>query len=114
MTKKKESVQRNYTENEIIAHALKVGGRRNLREIIVEDDDGGKTAYLVRKPSRALMQAITAAGEKRDVTKSANLLIGCVLEGDMELLDSDGSVFVELTGRIAELAQQSKSEVKKL
>lgn len=109
-----DTTARNYTEVQISEHADKCGGKRNLREIIVTDDEGEETAFLVRKPNRILVQAITAAGEKKDSNKATNLLLGCVLEGDMELLENDGSVFVNLAERISELLSKSKSEVKKL
>lgn len=114
MSKKEDKAKRNYTGDTILEHAAKFGGKRNLREIIITDDDGVQTAYLVRKPSRSVVQAITAAGQKQDVNKATKLLIGCVLEGDMELLENDGSVFVDLAQRIGELMEQTKSEIKKL
>lgn len=111
----KQKVRRNYTEEQKLQHAAKFGGERNIREIIITDEeDGLQTAYLVRKPSRSVVQAITAAGQKQDANKATKLLIGCVLEGDMELIEHDGSVFVELAQRISELMQTTKSEIKKL
>lgn len=114
MAKKKENIKRNYNQDQVLDHAAKYGGKRNLREIIAEDDEGEKTAYLVRKPSRNVVQAITAANEKKDINAATKLLMGCVLEGDRELLDNDGSVFVFVTEKIGALLNQTKGEVKKL
>jgi hypothetical protein len=107
-------IQRNYTEEQILAHAAKCGGKRNLREIIITDDEGVQVAFLVKKPSRSVVQAITAENDKKNVNGATKIIIGCVLEGDRELLENDGSVFLELTGKISELLSQTKSEVKKL
>jgi len=107
-------VQRNYTEDQILAHAAKCGGKRNLREIIITDDDGVQVAYLVKKPNRNVVLAVTAANEKNDTTGATKILIGCILEGDMELMDNDGSVFLELTENVSKLLSQTKGEIKKL
>lgn len=104
---------RPYGETEIDDHAAKVGGRRNLREIVI-DSDGCKFCYLVKKPSRAVMQAISVAEQKKDVNKAQKILLGCVLEGDKDGYEYDGNIYIELLEQIAQLGEKTKSAVKKL
>lgn len=111
---KQPKIIRPYGETEIEEHAAKVGGKQNLREIFINTDDDVKYAYLVRKPSRSVMQALASAEERKDTNKGFKLLLGCVLEGDEDLIDNDGSVFLTLTEQISDLVSKSKVEIKKL
>lgn len=104
---------RPYGETEIEAYAAKVGGRRNLREIIIESEDVAYH-YLVKKPGRSVMQAIAAAEQKKDINKAQKLMLGCVLEGDQSAYEYDGSVYVDLLENVSKLAEKTKSSIKKL
>jgi hypothetical protein len=103
-----------YNEDQINAHAAKVGGKRNLREISIKTDDDYEFLYLVKKPSRAVMQAIADAEKKNNLDGIQKLMMGCVLEGDMETIENDGSVYVKLLEGVGELVSTAKKEVKKL
>lgn len=106
-------VIRPYGEAEIIAAAAKFGGKRNLREIIVESD-GEKFAYLVKKPSRSVVQATEEAGSKNDFKTVQKLVSACVLEGDQTALEHDGAIYNEVMSQIGGMLRKVKSDVKKL
>lgn len=116
--KPKGQVIKPYTEEQIIDHSGKCGGRRNLREIPITVDDGDyEFWYLVKKPSRAVLEAIASEESKKDkgsITTIQKLMMGCVLEGDKEAYEFDGAIYGQLIRQIGELVTQGKSEVKKL
>lgn len=102
-----------YDEVKIDQHAAKVGGRRNLREIKIESD-GDTFCYLVKKPGKTVIQAIAEAEKKGDITGMQKLMLGCVLEGDMEAVEYDGAIYSQLLKQVSALANMAKSDIKKL
>lgn len=111
---KKLEVVRPFGDVEIEAHAAKVGGKRNLREVIVETDDGYAFHYLVKKPSRAVIQAIVQHEAKKDITAQQKVMLGCVLEGDREAYENDGGIYGSLIGKIGELTNKANADIKKI
>lgn len=114
MEDEKLEIVRPYGESEIETHAGKSGGKRNLREITVTTDDGYQFVYLVKKPSRAVIQAVTEAEHKKDLTSVQKLMLGCVLEGDKDAYEHDGAVYSSLLEQIGNLVNSVKSDIKKL
>jgi alkanesulfonate monooxygenase SsuD/methylene tetrahydromethanopterin reductase-like flavin-dependent oxidoreductase (luciferase family) len=114
---KAHTIIRPFTEEQIDAHAAKCGGRRNLRVIPITTDTDEQFEYLVKKPSRAVMQALALEeqkGDKKDVTAIQKLMLGCVLEGDKEAYEYDGAIYSQLLKAVGTLVQTAKSDVKKL
>lgn len=117
VTAKELTIIKPYTEEQIEAHAAKCGGRRNLREIPVTTDSDEQFVYLVKKPSRAVLQAIAEENEKGDrknITTIQKLMLGCVLEGDKEAFEHDGAIYSQLLKSISQLIKTAESDVKKL
>lgn len=118
MKKGDKQVVRPYNEDQIDQHAGKCGGRRNLRQIpIVVDDGDYEFWYLVKKPSRAVLEAIAAEEAKKEKVNTSTiqkLMMGCVLEGDKEAYEYDGAIYSELIKNIGNLIKQAKGELKKL
>src|SRR5690606_9636702 len=81
-------VIKTYTQSDIDTHAAKCGGARNLREICITADDGEyEFWYLVKKPSKAVLEALAAEEakkEKQNTSAIQKIMMGCVLEGDKE------------------------------
>lgn len=107
-----EKISRPYSEEKISEHAAKVGGKRNLKEVIIKDEDGIQYAYLVKRPNRSVVQASAKAMQKGDLEAQHKLTMGCVLEGDMEIIDQDGVMFSELLARIQLIGKTVTSEIK--
>lgn len=111
-------VSRPYTEADIDGHAARVAGRRNLRDISILTDGGEyQFDYLIKKPSRSVITAITDKKGKKDgadLNEVAKLLLGCVLEGDREAYEHDGSIYEELINKVSELAYSAEGHLKKL
>jgi hypothetical protein len=106
-----------FGETEIEAHAAKCGGRRNLREIPITTDDNEQFVYLVKKPTRAVMQALAEEenkGDKKNVTNIQKLMLGCVLEGDREAYEYDGAIYSQLLKSIGSLVKTAQSDIKKI
>lgn len=104
-----------FSKEVIDEHALKVGGKQNLREItILCEDDEVEYVYLVKKPNRAVIKAITDAKDKKNLNGVADLMLGCVLEGDREAYDNDGAVYEELLTQIGGLITKARGQVKKV
>lgn len=114
----KTEIIKTYGEAEIETHAGKVGGRRNLREITIETDGGMyQFHYLVKKPSRAVLEAIASEEAKKNgpnVSTIQKLMLGCVLEGDKEAYENDGGLYTQLIKQIGNLITESKGAIKKL
>ncbi|SHH75126.1 hypothetical protein [Flavobacterium johnsoniae] len=110
-------VIRPFTDAEIDAHAAKCGGRRNLREISVLTDNNEEFVYLVKKPSRNVLQAIAEEsnkGDKKNITVIQKFMLGCVLEGDKEAYEHDGSIYTDLLKQMSNLVKTKRSEIKKI
>lgn len=114
MENQEPKVIRPFTEDDIKAHAAKCGGERNLREITVITSDNEQFVYLVKKPTRSIVQAIAEADSKKDITGIQKLMLGCVLEGDKEAYEYDGSIYTKILEKIGELVHTSRSEIKKV
>lgn len=101
-------------------------GSHNLHlvEVVLEksgnedDADGEKertAEYIVRTPTRAVMDAIGEHGIKKEVTKANKVLLSnCVLAGNMDLLESDGTVYAALLGELSKLQVRKQVRIKKL
>ena len=109
-----KQVIKTYGNAEIEAHALKVGGKRNLREVEIETEDNEVFVYLIRRPSRSVLMAITDAEKKGNVNSMQNVLMGCVLEGDKEAYENDGSIYLKLLSSVGSLVKSSSETIKKL
>ena len=110
-----------YTDEQIQAHAGKCGGMRNLKEVPIYTDDNHTFWYLVKRPSKNVLQAIAEAKEKGDkkndssaITDIQKLMMGCVLEGDKEAYEHDGSIYITLCKEIGKMSQESRSTLKNL
>lgn len=102
-----------YTDVQVNEHEAKVGGKRNLREITISDEDT-QFVFLIKRPSRAVIQAVTEANSKNNINGASKILLGCVLEGDMEAVENDGAIFLALIESITALLGGVKSEIKKI
>lgn len=103
-----------FTDETVAVHEAKVGGKRNLRIIEIADDDNNVFVYLVKRPTRSIIQAMTSAGAKSNTDGVAKILLGCILEGDLEAIENDGSMYLALIENITTLVGGTKGEIKKL
>jgi len=109
-------VVRPYDEAVIVAHAAKAGGRRLLKEVEVITDDDYKFCYLVKRPTKDFLTAVREkkAGTEPDVSGIEKLMMGLVLEGDMQELDRDASIYSELLTKVGSLVKSASSDIKKI
>lgn len=114
------TVVKPYDDSVIAEHAAKCGGQRNVIEIIIETDDNYQFYYLVKRPTKTVMQAIAEISEKpeskklqTDVTQIQKLMLGCILEGDRDAYEHDGLIYTQLLKRIGQLVNKSKDILKK-
>lgn len=109
---KTEKIVRPFTEADIVGFEAKVGGKRNLKEIVITDDTGQQYSYLVQRPTRVVVQASAEAMQKNDLKAQHKYALGCVLAGDMEVIEQDGVMFSELLARIQLIGKSVTSEIK--
>lgn len=116
MDKEKQPIiNRPYDEDKITTHAAKVAGIRNLREVSIITDGGEyQFDFLIKKPSRSVLEAITSKKESNDINGVAKLMLGCVLEGDKEAYENDGAIYEQLLTKIGELVSSAEGHLKKL
>ena len=110
---------RPFDESDVVAHAAKCGGRRNVKEIPIYTDDNYVFWYLVKRPSKSVLQAIAEAKEKGDkkndptaITDIQKLMMGCVLEGDKDAYEYDGAIYTALCKEIGKMATEARSNLK--
>lgn len=114
---------KNYTQQDI--DAFKAKYPRVVREVSVypsdveKDENGNPTeepvCFLIKKPSQNFIRLIQSKEYRGDEGKTADAAIkNCVLAGDMEMLENDGSVYIGLVEQLMALIQSSKVELKKV
>jgi hypothetical protein len=87
-----------------------------------EFDKDGKPSeepvyYLVRKPSKPLLSLLTSEEYegKKNIEKANDAMIkNCVLEGDLERMENDASIFSGLIEKLAGLVNATKVSLKKV
>jgi hypothetical protein len=111
---------KNWDDSAKQAHAAKCGGERNLVEVDVITNDNYRFSYLVKRPTKTIVQAIAeieakheSKKEPKDKTNIQNLMLGCVLEGDKDAYDNDAAIYSVLMKRISELVKEAKVDLKK-
>lgn len=88
-------------------------GKHRIIDLTVEVD-GKEYNYVLRKPDRAVLEAMGKHAVAKNVELTNKTLIkNCVLGGDMEALDKDGSVYVEVLENLQKLKTEAKSTIKK-
>lgn len=95
-------------------------GERNVVETEIVTEDGYTFSYLVKRPSKAVIQAIAELEGKppaqktaKDTTSMQNLMEGCVLEGDKKAYEDDAAIFTTLMKFIGQLLHQATGNLKK-
>lgn len=92
----------------------------SVLEIQMDDEDDvidepSVARFIIRKPSRTEMDAVGELGIKKELTKANKMLISnCVLGGDMDILEMDGTVYGEVIANIEKMMSARKSSLKKL
>lgn len=95
-------------------------GERNIVETEIVTEDGYTFGYLVKRPSKTVIQAITELEGKptaqktaKDITSITNLMEGCVLEGDKKAYEDDAAIFTQLMKSVGQLLHQATANLKK-
>ena len=109
-----------WDDNVKTEHAAKCGGDRNLIEIAIITDDNYRFSYLVKRPTKTIIQAIAEIENKpeklkqaKDITSIQNLMLGCVLEGDKDAIENDAAIYTRLMEAVSELVDKAKRDLKK-
>ncbi|MBV7268371.1 hypothetical protein [Winogradskyella luteola] len=88
-------------------------GKSRIVDLEVEVD-GQSYNFVLRKPDRAVLEAMGKHAVSKNVQQTNKTLISnCVLGGDMEALDKDGGVYVEVLQNLQKLKTEAKSTIKK-
>ncbi|MFA9212478.1 MAG: hypothetical protein ACEQSR_01340 [Candidatus Methylacidiphilales bacterium] len=101
-------------ENKILEFKAKYG-EKNVYQVDIKLDDEQVESYIIRKPGRKEMEAVAQHSVNKDVTKANNILIAnCVLEGNKELIETDGDIYTTLLSNISGLMKTRQVSLKKL
>lgn len=85
-------------------------GADNLREITIDN-----FKFILRTPSRTVIDLVAQHGNDKKVIEANKVLISnCVLGGDIDEMENDGSIYTELLSEIRNLLTKRKATVKKL
>lgn len=91
---------------------LKAKHGKDLRLCSVTTQNGETFAFVLKKPTRGVIQAVSGVGD--DTTKASDLMIeNCVIAGDKDALE-DGEVFVAVLEEVGNLFGAATTSVKKL
>ncbi len=88
---------------------------KRLRELVIKDSEGDELKFYLVKPNRTVMEAITQKGVEQKIVEMNKVLISnCVVGGDMQAIEDDGSIYIAVISAITELIDEVSSEIKKL
>lgn len=86
-----------------------------LTLVEIKTGENSTTEYILVPPSRKVMDIVGTYGIQKNVTGANKALIAnCVVAGDMDLLEKDGSIYSTLLGDIRDLFAIRERKVKKL
>lgn len=89
-------------------------GKHRIIDLEVVLSEGESYNFVLRKPDRAVLEAMAKHAANKDVAATNKSLINnCVLGGDMEALNKDGEVYLEVLNKLNLLKHEAKSTVKK-
>lgn len=95
----------------LVSIVLKPEAKDDQGNIIPEE----KADYIIRVPGRAELEAVGQHGIDKNVSKANQVLISnCVLSGDRDLIEKDGSVYATVLDHINSLIRKRESSIKKL
>jgi len=71
--------------------------------------------FLVKKPNKHLLSLVTSKEYQENPDKANEALVkNCVLEGDMEWLEGDASIYMGLITELSSLLKSSRVALKKV
>lgn len=98
---------------DVILEAKAKYSEKRLRLVTVTTLEGDELEYLIRKPNRNVIEAVSQLNG--DLTKTNKILIAnCVLAGDADSLENDSDVYGEVMKQLGALMKGATSTVKKL
>ncbi|KQC30178.1 hypothetical protein [Flagellimonas eckloniae] len=99
-----------------ISEWKKTKGRLKEINIPLDDNMDGECAkFVICKPTKNLLPAITQYGKDEDIDALNKLLItNCVLGGDMEYLESDVDIYLAVIEEVGKLMQAKRVTSKSL
>jgi len=98
---------------ELIQDSKAKYSEKRIRLIEVKSGDGDVYQFLLRKPNRNVIEAVTRT--KDNVTETNKILIAnCVLAGDDEAFENDCDVFGEVMKQLGVFMKGATSAIKKL
>ncbi len=97
------------TKEQIAEWKAKYG---EVAKITVKDEAGDKVCYL-RHPSRKALGYASMAGKDNPLRFNEVILNDCWLAGDEEIRTND-TLFLSVSGKIAELIEVKEAELEKL
>ena len=103
----------NFSEADITAIKAKHGNNLTLVQLQVSEEETSE--FILAQPSRKVMDLLGHHGIKKDVIAANKVLISnCVVAGDSELIERDGSVYTTILSEIRKLVDVKERKVKKL
>lgn len=89
-------------------------GANSLTEATITTQDG-EYKFILRKPGRAVLEAVASIGDKEPSSAANKILIAnCVLGGDTYVFEHDGAVYLAVLEQVSKLMSNAKAAVKKL
>jgi hypothetical protein len=86
-----------------------------LQELSIETDGGIVARFVVKPPSRTVVDLVGQHGQsKRLVEANKVLTANCILGGDLDLLENDGAVYAAVIEHLGSMLRKKAVTVKKL
>lgn len=86
-----------------------------IAEVEIKGDAGQCARFIIKTPTRTVLDLVGQHGVKNDVFASNKVIISnCVLGGDMDMMEADGGVYAALLTEINRLIKTKEVKVKKL
>lgn len=86
-------------------------GPNNVKFLEVEIGDK-KYEFYVKVPGRADIMAIERYTSENSTEKATNILLGCVIGGDLDVIEKSAAVYTNIIQAISGLVQVGSFEIK--
>jgi len=112
------STFKNITKDQITDWKKTKGNLMQVAIPLDDNPDGNKAEFIICKPTRNLLPAITQYGAEKNIDALNNLLISsCVLGGDMKYLDEENGemdVYLAVLEEVGKLMQAKRVTSKRI
>lgn len=109
----KEKTPFNFDDADVKRYKAENPGRA-ISAINVRTEDAVAN-FIAKKPDRNTLYAVAKYAADKDFKRANDSMVkNCIIDGDMELLESNTDIFMAVVAKLGELVGEAEATVKKL